>query len=405
MKKIPFVKSTSYGNNFVIVDETRGRVLSEEDKSAFGYQATNTCFGVGSDNLLVVQRCDEETLAEINSYRGYWPALPAIGDADYIFRMFEPDGRESLCCGNGLLCIADYLGRRYQSSAAGIMTEVPLATPNVIALGRSIGGSCWVDLGHPRRTPAQLIDPSALVPLSAQTDLLKPLTVRFRHHDLAPYTEDASVELKGYAVYTGEPHLVVFEDGLSRPELIEPMFLMSREETPGDNIDKRVQFGSWLLHRIGCFLNTKRRDLFPVGVNVNFARVDAPAAQVEYRCFERGIDRETLACGTGALAVACVASELGLVADGRLEVLPHRCRWHQPEARLLVSPRDDGSWLLSGTPELLFEGTYALSSAARARQMHNTSRYISGNIQQPAMPSGNYIAITDDAIAEASINR
>ena len=92
MKLVSFIKYTSYGNNFVIVDETLGPVLKETEKQSFAYQATNTCFGIGSDNFLVIQPCSSAVLKEINDEHHYWKKLPDPTKADYIFRMFEPSG-------------------------------------------------------------------------------------------------------------------------------------------------------------------------------------------------------------------------------------------------------------------------------------------------------------------------
>ena len=55
MQSVPFSKMSVNGNNFVILDETQQPVLSERQKSEFAYFATDTNFGVGCDNLLVVQ--------------------------------------------------------------------------------------------------------------------------------------------------------------------------------------------------------------------------------------------------------------------------------------------------------------------------------------------------------------
>ena len=88
------MKFTSYGNNFVIVDEVSAPVLSESEKQDFAYRATDTCFGVGSDNLLVIQSCREDVLASINRTHQYWSTPPHPAGADFIFRMFEPDGSE-----------------------------------------------------------------------------------------------------------------------------------------------------------------------------------------------------------------------------------------------------------------------------------------------------------------------
>ncbi len=53
-------------------------------------------------------------------------------------------------------------------------------------------------------------------------------------------------------------------------------------------------------------------DLGPAGANVDFVRFRPPSG-LEIRTFERGVEAETLACGTGVLAAVATALELGVL--------------------------------------------------------------------------------------------
>ncbi|MBN1276114.1 MAG: diaminopimelate epimerase [Deltaproteobacteria bacterium] len=51
--------------------------------------------------------------------------------------------------------------------------------------------------------------------------------------------------------------------------------------------------------------------LSPQGANANFMKINAPG-QLEIRTYERGVEDETLACGTGSIACALVSSLRGM---------------------------------------------------------------------------------------------
>jgi diaminopimelate epimerase len=116
--------------------------------------------------------------------------------------------------------------------------------------------------------------------------------------------------------------------------------------------------------QIGKSINSKHLSLFPAGMNVNFARSvsNNGSSILEYRCFERGINRETLACGTGAVAVSYISRRLNLSHSQKNVVLPYRCRLHQADAQIHVE-EDDSGCRLHGYPVMLFEGEFEFNES------------------------------------------
>lgn len=367
MKKIPFSKFTSYGNNFVLVDEVNSPIFGETEKGRFAHFATNMYFGIGSDNFLVVQRCTRKVLDSINQVRGYWDELPDLHEADFIFRMFEPDGTEAFSCGNGLMCIANYLFRTYQLASVKIVTEIPTNHPKIIDIGTERDGqSSWANLGQPRKITQDLFKPEIAQLYDDIILTVDNLEIGFRAHDLEPFSNQTRLSLKGYIVFTGEPHMVIYpeKDGiLSGFE--EVLFATSEyASTLGKPAERRVDFGIWLVDRIGLALNNTYKNMFPAGMSINFARpVSAPGEKgiLEYRCFERGIFKETLACGTGAVAVSYISKRLNKIIPGENTILPYRCRLHEPESKIKIHENETGECRIIGFPVMLVNGEFELN--------------------------------------------
>jgi diaminopimelate epimerase len=132
-------------------------------------------------------------------------------------------------------------------------------------------------------------------------------------------------EFRGWLVRVGVPHFVCLGD---RPV----------EEVPIERWAPALR---------------RHRALGPEGANVDFARL-ADRHVLAIRSFERGIEGETLACGTGVLATAAAAIAAG-AAD--LPIRAHT-RGGFP---LDVLGRSDGRqierWELAGEARLVAEGT------------------------------------------------
>ena len=359
-------KASCFGNNFLIYDATDEPLLDEALLPEFARQVTDPQFGIGADNFIVIQNCAEVELLSINQAHAYWKKIPEAR-ADYIFRMFEPDGQEALCCGNGLMCIANYLAEKLGQETASILTEIPLAQVNQTRIGYARSKSYgWVNLGHPRLFPAEIGARRSVDSRFGEFQTVSDLRVGFRNHDLHPYSTDTELNLTGYLTFTGEPHLVFMLDEQDAPiaEFADAIFA-SRDDQLGAGavLQRRSSFGTWLVDHVGQYLNMHYRDQFPAGVNVNFARRDFHSEAIEYRCYERGVYRETLACGTGAVAVAYIMGLFHDLEGEGVKILPHRCRWHRPEAIMAVRGESDG-WVLEGQPDIIAEIDFRFEPSA-----------------------------------------
>ena len=362
MRRVPIIKYTSCGNNFVIIDEIEKFILAEHEKSEFAVPATNRNFGIGSDNFLVIQSCNHQILREINNSRNYWSEVPNFETADFIFRMFESNGTEAYSCGNGLMSVANYLYHHYRRESAKIMTEIPTAAPKVVEIGYEIDRKTnWAKMAQPRRMSEKMVNHSICCAVSNTVDFVPDMPLnKIRRSDRMRFFENSdSISIAGYLVFTGEPHFVIFVDqNPSISAIADHLFTTARKSNHTvESAEKRKSTGVAFVEFIGQYFVREFSHLFPVGINLNFARIVNGKSIIENRTFERGINVETLACGTGALAVAYVAKELDMMSGDQITVWPHRCRWEEAEAEIIVEECKDG-WLLKGKPSLLLEGSF-----------------------------------------------
>lgn len=89
-------------------------------------------------------------------------------------------------------------------------------------------------------------------------------------------------EVSLHFIYTGVPHAVVFVQDL--------------EDVDVTGMGRKIRY---------------HRSFRPAGTNVDFVKVEGEG-HLRIRTYERGVEDETLACGTGAVAAALVAHLRGL---------------------------------------------------------------------------------------------
>jgi len=282
-RAVPATKYHGTGNDFLVVDA--GEAVP--DRGAFAVRHCDRETGVegvertGADGVLFVD-VDGSTVGD-------------DGPVTAVMTLVQPDASVAAMCGNGARCAAAWV--REHTGASVVDLETPAGTRRaVVADGAGSddrdgdGVAVEVEMGRPSFAPAD-------VPLAAGRG--EPLI-------------EADVEgLTVTAVDTGVPHAVAFVDG-------------GVDAVDLDAVAPAV----------------RHADVFPEGANVTLAtRTDADA--FDQRTYERGVEGETRACGTGAVAVGAVARRLDATDHTDLAVSP-------PGGTLRVAVPEDGPATLAG---------------------------------------------------------
>lgn len=162
---------------------------------------------------------------------------------DYKMRIINSDGSEAEMCGNGARCMAAYIVQRHNPGKNLFGME----TLAGVIMGEADGEVARVQLSQPK-------------------DYRPNVTLKVEGQELVVHYID-----------TGVPHTVVFVQGLHEMDV----------QTMGRTIRYHKKFD-------------------PRGTNVNFVEYLKPD-YVELRTYERGVEGETLACGTGSVASALIS--------------------------------------------------------------------------------------------------
>jgi diaminopimelate epimerase len=168
---------------------------------------------------------------------------------DFRMRYFNTDGSEAEMCGNGGRCIARFAAL---VGAAGRSMDF-----------ENLAGDFHAALTDEGRVRLEMTEPHSL--------------------RLDVEVEALGRKLKVLSLNTGVPHIVVAWEALESAPVRE--------------------LGRALRHHAA---------FAPKGTNVNFVRVTGPQS-LDVRTYERGVEDETLACGTGSVAAAILMARRGRV--------------------------------------------------------------------------------------------
>lgn len=226
-------------------------------------------------------------------------------DVDFSLKYFNSDGSCGGMCGNGGRCAAYFF-----------MSEKSVPHCNFVSLGYAYSCNRHDDLNI------------SIKMKSVSIDNIK--------YNIDIYNNQIPI----YFIDTGAPHAVIFIDDL-----------------PADSKQSILESGIAELGRI-----IRNHTMFhPDGTNVDFITI-IDDHMVSMRTYERGVEAETLACGTGAVASACVEY---LVND-----FPPPIRIHTRSNHILtVNFKVEGTLIkdvvLIGPAEKVFVGSYEFEIIGR----------------------------------------
>jgi diaminopimelate epimerase len=174
---------------------------------------------------------------------------------DFSWRFFNADGSEAEMCGNGGRCVARFA---FLNGIAGESMAF-----------ETLAGVMKASIKNGNRVKLQLTSPRDI-------SLDYPIALENR-------------ELFVNSVNTGVPHVILLTDDI--------------EHTPVEELGRLVRYH-------GAFA--------PKGTNVDFVKV-LDRKNLQIRTYERGVEGETYACGTGAVAAGVILKEKGL-SEGAVNI-------------------------------------------------------------------------------------
>ena len=223
------------------------------------------------------------------------------------FRMvyYNSDGSRASFCGNGARCIAIF------------------AYLNKIATAKMTFDS---DVGI---IPAEIADADLAARYNVKVKMPAP-----KHFNMDFDIEVLGKTFKASFVDTGVPHAVIFMESLRKQ---------------GYNIEKID------VHNLGSAIRFHKK-FQPAGTNVNFVKVIGKN-KLHVRTYERGVEAETLACGTGIVA-SSIISVLKNYVSSPVSVLTQGGETLKVHLENVVQPSDGyfHDVFLEGKVVVIFEG-------------------------------------------------
>ncbi len=266
-----FHKYQGAGNDFLIADNRDGHITESggvltavlEDGSVWTKAIAELCdrrYGVGADGLMLLDP-GTKIKSRVKSDAGQ-------KGTDFHMTYFNSDGSGGMMCGNGGRCIVAFA---YDCGVQGQKLEP----------GKDTEGENWM-MKYDFTAADGLHEAYVL-----ESDV-RGKTIRLKMkdvHDFRTYEALTGVDCpsKGLFLDTGTRHYVRFIKNIDEYDIV----------TEG----REIRFAA--------------QELQPIGANVNF--VEPFQGYLKVRTYEKGVEDETFACGTGIVASVLAAYQEGIV--------------------------------------------------------------------------------------------
>jgi diaminopimelate epimerase len=298
MIAMKFTKMHGIGNDYVYVNGFAERVA---EPARVARLVSDRHLGIGSDGLILIEPSDR---------------------ADVRMRMFNADGSESEMCGNGVRCVAKYAFDHGLSQSNPMKVETGRGVLTLaLAIEAGKVGQVTVNMGEP-------ILELVKIPVNARW-----LTPGLREHeyDLAFSAVTDPDQEQSRSMDATQPPVTATFVSMGNPHAV--MFVSDAAAVNLDYLGPLIE----------------RHVAFPRRINAHFVQVNSPA-EVTMRTWERG-SGITLACGTGACAVAVAG-----VLTGRTD---RTILAHLPGGDLTLEWREsDNNVYMTGPATEVFSGEW-----------------------------------------------
>lgn len=295
------------GNDFIIIDNRNGHIKDEDLAAGGGMDVVRLCnrhYGIGSDGLMLLE-------------------CSAVEGCCFRMRFFNPDGSEGMMCGNGGRCIVafaaycgikplecdGYRNCKYIFEAPDGIHEAFIVNNGVENYGRASVVNFKMDSDVDSVHNCVAAVPARLWIRLKMKDVEECRRISIQHgtnNGTPPETlckESKDTATEGLFLNTGARHFVTFAENVENCDVVTKGRLLRYDKAfapEGANIN---------------FLEPQHNE-HPTSDSAQtqpaISTVSSNCPSVKVRTYEKGVEDETEACGTGITASAIASYISGI---------------------------------------------------------------------------------------------